>query len=588
MSDIPPISVSGLASGMDTASIIKQLMAIERQGLTRLENHKSQLQQQQSAWNEVNGKLETLLDAARALSTPAKIATKSAVSSDEAVLTAAATSYAAVGNYAVDVDQLSEATVLEGNTDVGLEVNVNAPLNDGASLGPSVHYGTFTINGQQLEVKTTDTLQTLLDRINTLGGIIADYDDTTDTVTIDSIDSLILGSGSDTSNIFDMLHLSTDGVETSAESSRPLGLLVRSEALNAGGANGARSRVPVTGDASGKGEFTVNGVSITYDVNTDSINDVLSRINNSDAGVTAGYDSLTDSISLTNDEGGVIGLYTADVTGNFIAAFGLDNDPTMGQQAAISINGGDLLYSNDDIFTPAETGLTGLTLTAKQDLSSANVTVSADSSDLEELAQNFVTAYNDTMDLIEKYGNASGTKDKPQPGILQGDQFLSSLKVRLRSMLTAPASGLPAGLNYLGGIGISTSGVSPHLSLNTSDLQAAVASDPEAVVSLLSDADVGVVFGLKEYLQAQTGFGTGPIGAKADRLNNDIGHVDDAIDRFNRQLDIKEQQLRKQFTAMETMISSFNSGLSMLFSQLGMPQASSPSPSSSSSSGLGA
>jgi hypothetical protein len=49
------------------------------------------------------------------------------------------------------------------------------------------------------------------------------------------------------------------------------------------------------------GNISVNGVSITINVNTDSLTDVLDRITASAAGVTASFDSATQRVSLVSD-----------------------------------------------------------------------------------------------------------------------------------------------------------------------------------------------------------------------------------------------------------------------------------------------
>ena len=53
-------------------------------------------------------------------------------------------------------------------------------------------------------------------------------------------------------------------------------------------------------NGSGDGSFKLNGVSIAYNVNTDTISSVLTRINDSSAGVTAAYDAVNDRFTLSN------------------------------------------------------------------------------------------------------------------------------------------------------------------------------------------------------------------------------------------------------------------------------------------------
>ena len=71
------------------------------------------------------------------------------------------------------------------------------------------------------------------------------------------------------------------------------------------------------------GSFDVNGETIAVN-SSDSLNDVLDRINASDAGVTATYDAITEQVTLTNDENGSETITLANYTSGFLAAMKLD------------------------------------------------------------------------------------------------------------------------------------------------------------------------------------------------------------------------------------------------------------------------
>ena len=60
-------AVDGLSSGLDTTSIIEQLMAVERQPIVRLENRRGNLNQEKSAWSDLDTRLNTLTEAIDAL-----------------------------------------------------------------------------------------------------------------------------------------------------------------------------------------------------------------------------------------------------------------------------------------------------------------------------------------------------------------------------------------------------------------------------------------------------------------------------------------------------------------------------------------
>ena len=61
------IQLSGLASGLDTASIIDSLMAVERQPRTRIEMRQASEQARRDGLKQVPTQLKSLQDAATAL-----------------------------------------------------------------------------------------------------------------------------------------------------------------------------------------------------------------------------------------------------------------------------------------------------------------------------------------------------------------------------------------------------------------------------------------------------------------------------------------------------------------------------------------
>lgn len=69
------------------------------------------------------------------------------------------------------------------------------------------------------------------------------------------------------------------------------------------------------------GNFTVNGVQINIDPTTDTLSDIINRINSSGAGVTASYDASTDTIVLSSSN--PIALGAPNDTSNFLQVTGL-------------------------------------------------------------------------------------------------------------------------------------------------------------------------------------------------------------------------------------------------------------------------
>jgi flagellar hook-associated protein 2 len=109
-------SVSGLASGLDTASIISQLMAINAQPQTLLKQQLVTVQTQGAAYRDVNSAFAALATAAQALTKAATWQTTKATSSSGSVAASTATG-ATPGNVSFTVDQLSsQHSVISSST----------------------------------------------------------------------------------------------------------------------------------------------------------------------------------------------------------------------------------------------------------------------------------------------------------------------------------------------------------------------------------------------------------------------------------------------------------------------------------------
>ena len=99
-------SISGLMSGMDTASIVSQLMQIESQPKTLLQNQLVNVQTDGVAYRDVNSSFAALASAAAAVTQASSWAAVSATSSDPSIA-ASTTSGAQAGSVSFSVDQLA-------------------------------------------------------------------------------------------------------------------------------------------------------------------------------------------------------------------------------------------------------------------------------------------------------------------------------------------------------------------------------------------------------------------------------------------------------------------------------------------------
>ncbi|MDD5719434.1 MAG: flagellar filament capping protein FliD [Candidatus Krumholzibacteria bacterium] len=103
------ITFSGLATGLNTADIVDQLVALKRVPITRLQNQRQGFQNQISALATLKTKLEAFQTAAQALKSANDFASLKASSSDEDILQVTAGSDASPGTYDISVESLAQA-----------------------------------------------------------------------------------------------------------------------------------------------------------------------------------------------------------------------------------------------------------------------------------------------------------------------------------------------------------------------------------------------------------------------------------------------------------------------------------------------
>jgi len=573
------IHMGGLISNQDTASLIEQLMAVEAKPLERMTEKKQSLQSKLSAWQLVNSRLLSFQTTVEALQETSLWNSRSVTSGNSSILTGSASTGAANGIYNITINNMATASKIVGTSDVGTRIDETALLSQaGFATAPTT--GTFTINDVGITVEDTDTVNSVLQKINTAfgGAVTASYDSGADKITITHTSApLVLGAIGDTSNFLSVAKLFGNGTN-SVTSSNKLGTVGLFDLMNDGGANGARLTTPVVGGGAdtNTGSFTINGTTITYDVTTNAVDDVLDRINESDAGVTATYDALLDRFILTSKSTGALGVAASDVEGNFLAALGLTTSVTLGEDASVTIegiNGGNPIQSNSNTFTSAETGISGLTFDILADSGSTSLTVATDTATIRSAIDDFIGQYNATMALLEDESHVTSSGelgDEVDVGRLQGDTLVSSMMRRLRSTVSEKVSGISGETNYLGAIGIWTTGREAALSVtDESTLTQALEQNLETVRAIFADETSGVATKLESYLNSHTETGSGIVPKREQGITNQINELDESIQKFNDHLDQAKEQYWAQFTAMEEAILQMQGDLGWLLNQLG-------------------
>lgn len=158
------ISLGGLASGIDTGSLIDSLMTVAQQPIAQMTTRKAQIDGASSTISSLSSKLAALKSAALALSTTTGFGSFSASSSDPAVV-ATASGSANVGSYAVTVEALARsqktrsASFASSTTALDMSGSFDIQVGTGAAKAVSI--------------TNTDTLADIAAKITASGARVA-------------------------------------------------------------------------------------------------------------------------------------------------------------------------------------------------------------------------------------------------------------------------------------------------------------------------------------------------------------------------------------------------------------------------------
>jgi flagellar capping protein FliD len=457
------LSVDGLISGLDTTSLVSQLVAAEALPQTRLKNQMSAAQDAADAYREVNTKVDAVRTAAAALSAQGLAAARNATSSTTSV-TASATTTAVPGSrlsftvtsLASTAGYVSGVSWASTSTDVRTPTGPTTPAPSPWPLTISRPDGTRT----DLTPPTGATLAQTVAYIN--------------------------------------------GLQDAG---------VRATAVNTG--NGYRLQLT----------STTSGADGHFDVAT-----------------TAGT-AFTQTSFATN---------------------------------ALLDLGGVEVSSSTNTFEDLMTGVS-VTVTEK---GAAAVEVTEDPKSVAAKVKTLVDAVNSALDMIKKHGNA----EKGSTAALKGDSELRTLTSQLLQTMSDAVSG--AGSPGLVGIDLTREGT---VRFTEATFLATLASDPGMVQRVFAGAPAvdaqpatattpavaaqEAVDGLSQRLEAltkrTTNATTGTLTLLAQGRETLVNDFKSRIEDWDLRLATRRETLTRQFTAMETALSSLKNQSTWLAGQLG-------------------
>ena len=331
---------------------------------------------------------------------------------------------------------------------------------------------------------------------------------------------------------------------------------------------------------------------------SESLNSVMSKVNNSKLGVTMFYDSYSDKVTMTRKETGVYNENGQEIEftdGDFLTqVLGFQNGDSgnyiKAENATFTVNGLETSRQSNTF------SINGVTFTLKKTTDTpVTINVNNDNDALFENIKNFVDKYNELVEKIEKklsepkYKNylplTDDEKEKlsetqqekwenmAKSGILRNDSILSGLITQMRTAIYSAVNqdDLDSAMKSLSAIGITTTAdfTTAKLEINESKLKAAIEKDPNSIELLFNgtgatDGQKGVIQRLYDKVNAtmdqlKERAGNSYSVNNQFTIGRQLDDLDDRIERFEDRLADLETRYYSQFTAMEQAIQKANS-----------------------------
>lgn len=328
-----------------------------------------------------------------------------------------------------------------------------------------------------------------------------------------------------------------------------LGSLAIADTTTLGG-TGDQVTFTVNGNA-----FSVDGGGMTLSQLRDAINDAVDN-----TGVSAtiiSENSGSNRLVLTATETGNANAVNLSFTGSLGTDLGLTDINTPGQlDSELLVDG---LYTITRSSNTISDAISGITLNLKSETTAAvQLNVSRDTESVTESVQAFVDAYNElqtTIDSLSGKGND-----------LEADNTLRSIENQIKAVFNTPPGTINSSFSYLSEVGVSFQR-DGKLSLDSGDLQKAIDSDFAGMAELFANDDQGYLLRV-DALVSTFVQSDGLIGTRQDGLNTRIDTVDQRILDMEFRMELREQRLLNQFTALDTLMGELQGTSAFLTQQL--------------------
>ncbi|HRF00747.1 MAG TPA: flagellar filament capping protein FliD [Pirellulaceae bacterium] len=296
---------------------------------------------------------------------------------------------------------------------------------------------------------------------------------------------------------------------------------------------------------------------------TDTLDDLITKINESGSGVTASkfFDGTGYRLSLSSNESGEAGRMQVELEGLDLEF----EEIVRGQDALIlvgsadSLGAGILASSSSNVFDQI---IDGVELTVLDGATApVSVNVTRTDSKLKTNMKLFVDQYNKVIDKLATLRSFStdGSETDPQvkTGILFGSRELLAVERTLSDMMTGRISGA-GDLRSLAEVGFDVD-EEGKLSFDEAKFDALYASNPNGIRQFFTTEESGVTARFKSEIDRLTGIGDSLLLTKTRTLQARIDSSEERSAAMQQSLDRQRTRLLKQFFTLESTIQKLQS-----------------------------
>ncbi len=479
------ISFSGLSSGIDTDSIVRQLVALETQSTQRLQLQQQRLKTQKEAYSQFQTQLTSLNTASSSFGLSTAFQSTKGASSTATVATITANAGASPAITELTVYKLAQAEKIASR---------ELP-NTGAAMNIS---GKFKINDKEITLDGTETLSAISKKINDSGagatssvistGNGKSYLSLTSTTT--GIAGKLTMSNLESGNALEDLGLRESLVNTANGTASSLGQTSATTSIKT-----------LLGMPDGAFSFSLNGNNITGDASM-SLNDLAASINSAGVMLAAVVPVVNGSTTTYRLDISTLDnkpIQSFEDPNGFLSKSGFIKGSTtlvQAQDSEFALDGVRMTRSSNSITDALEGATINLLEAAADGTKKTNLSIDKDSTKAVETVKSFMNSYNRIVDFVRANSKFDATTF--QSGVLFSDSVSQNVENTLNTQLFNNIDSVSGPYTNLAQLGFTLS-AEGKLELDETVFKAAVLANPDAVANVFrangttSDSEVSFV-----------------------------------------------------------------------------------------------